>query len=44
MKQEYTHVNTGYEDIIFDKDGRAYVYSPAIIAKNIKINTEEVPF
>ena len=46
MKQEYTHVNTGYEDIIY-KDGRAYVYSPQyspqIVTQNIKIN-DEVPF
>jgi len=42
MKQEYTHVNTGYEDIIY-KDGRAYVYSPQIVTQNMKIN-DEVPF
>lgn len=43
MKQEYTHINTGYDDIIYDKDGRTYIYSPQIITQNIKIN-DEVPF
>tara|TARA_Y100000004_G_C8880906_1_gene397583 strand:+ start:669 stop:797 length:129 start_codon:yes stop_codon:yes gene_type:complete len=42
MKQEYTHVNTGYEDIIYDQDGRAYVYSPQT-TPNTKVN-DEVPF
>lgn len=43
MKQEYIHLNTGYETIIYDKDGRAFVYSPELVTKNIKIN-DEVPF
>ena len=48
MKQEYTHVSTGYQDIIF-YNGRAYVYIPQptsntkMTTPNTKIN-DEVPF
>lgn len=44
MKNEYTHVCTGYEDIIYDKNGRAYVYSPSIEFTKITAENEEVPF